>query len=475
MRWPKRQESRFLLLGAAGLVLALLCGYAVMAYGTRGAPPPVSLGVAPAMGSNLGLIEGKWGVKLGDNSFAGYRIRERLGIFPAPNDAVGRSQAITGALTIKDSRLLHASFTVDVTRMRSQLADRDDRMRSDGLATDSYPRATFVSTEPVDLTGVSPRAERRLVIPGDLTIHGTTNRVRFPIHARWNGATIDVAGSLAIDRSDYGLEIPGSVGLRVSEVGTIEVRLEFVRGAGDSLAEATPGPNKFVSDGPSQRPNQVPARFKPATGSELLVVMVRDRDGSGKMITVHSDGSARRALTHWAMGSNGGTDDRSPACSSSGVAYSHGEFDASSGNSEIRFIGFDGVKRKLARSAPQGDAAPAFGPDGISVAFIRTPGGLENQDETTIAIGTLATSGKSPSDISKRDGSLKDAPAWAPHGSEIVFTRFAPHGDSEDLFALKPDGSGLHALANGPHYEYDAAWSPEVERSPLVVMATSGS
>jgi polyisoprenoid-binding protein YceI len=47
-----------------------------------------------------------------------------------------------------------------------------------------------------------------LRLPGDLTLHGVTRPVVFPVQARWDGAAIQVAASMTLRRPDFGLEVP---------------------------------------------------------------------------------------------------------------------------------------------------------------------------------------------------------------------------------------------------------------------------
>jgi len=68
-----------------------------------------------------GDLAGTWTVA--DGSVAGYRVREKLAQLPAPSDAVGRTGAVTGQVTIADRGGAHsasnATFTVDVTQLKS--------------------------------------------------------------------------------------------------------------------------------------------------------------------------------------------------------------------------------------------------------------------------------------------------------------------------------------------------------------------
>ena len=73
-----------------------------------------------------------------------------------------------------------------------------------------------------------------------VTLRGSRG-TRFPLEARWNGDTFQVAGQLDIQRSDFELEFPQQVGLRVSDDAKIEVELTFVHKGETAEAPTTTG------------------------------------------------------------------------------------------------------------------------------------------------------------------------------------------------------------------------------------------
>src|SRR5260370_17087059 len=99
---------------------------------------------------------GTWTVATG--SVAGYRVREQLASLAAPSDAVGRTSAITGTLTLTRAAdaysVTAANFTVDVSTLTSDQSRRDQRIPSPGPASDPLPSAIFHPTPP--LTSAPP-------------------------------------------------------------------------------------------------------------------------------------------------------------------------------------------------------------------------------------------------------------------------------------------------------------------------------
>ena len=181
---------------------------------------------APAAGSELA---GTWRVAAG--STAGYRVREKLAALPAKSDAVGRSPAVTGtvkvdgsgtALTASDAR-----FEVDLTKLTSDESRRDNRIRTDGLQTNQFPTATFVSSKPIPLPAETASGQAvKATAEGDLTIHGVTKRVSIPLDVRVTGGKGELVGSLGFPMSDFNITPPSIGGfVTVDPDATLEFKL----------------------------------------------------------------------------------------------------------------------------------------------------------------------------------------------------------------------------------------------------------
>ena len=179
-----------------------------------------------AAGSDLA---GTWRVAAG--STAGYRVREKLAALPAKSDAVGRSTAVTGtvkvdgsgtALTASDAR-----FEVDLTKLTSDESRRDNRIRTDGLQTNQFPKATFVSTKAIPLPPETATGQAvKATAEGDLTIHGVTKRVSIPLDVRVTGGKGELVGSLGFPMSDFNITPPSIGGfVTVDPDATLEFKL----------------------------------------------------------------------------------------------------------------------------------------------------------------------------------------------------------------------------------------------------------
>jgi polyisoprenoid-binding protein YceI len=167
-------------------------------------------------------VNGTWTVAAG--SEAGYRVREQLANLPAQSDAVGRTTDVTGTMTIEGNTVTEATFEVDVTTLQSDEERRDDRIRSSGLESDTFPTATFVLTEPVPL-GDEP-VSATIDVLGDLTVHGVTQPIELAVNATLNGDQIELVGSYTFPFSDFEMTPPNVGGfVTVEDDATLEFHL----------------------------------------------------------------------------------------------------------------------------------------------------------------------------------------------------------------------------------------------------------
>jgi polyisoprenoid-binding protein YceI len=233
------RRTKLWVAGAAvvAVVGGVAAAYAVLALRTSDAPPEVALpsisGSPGSSGSQLNPedFNGTW--SLGEGSFVGYRVREKFTFLESPNDAVGRTTAVTGTLTIEGTTITEVSIEADLQQLESDEARRDERIRTDALETNTYPTATFTLTEPMDLGSV-PEEDQEIQIDatGDLTIHDVTQSVTVSLDARWTSDGVQAAGKIPVVFADYDVIPPSGGPVSVSDEGTIELQLTFEKAAG---------------------------------------------------------------------------------------------------------------------------------------------------------------------------------------------------------------------------------------------------
>ena len=158
-----------------------------------------------------GELTGTWTVA--DGSVAGYRVREKLAQLPAPSDAVGRSGAITGQVSIAEHggtfSAGNATFTVDVSQLRSDKTQRDNKIRTIGLETVKYPQATFTAAGPIAIPADAVAGKAATVqADGDLMLHGVTKKVSIPLQVQRDGAQLKIVGNYQFSWSDFSMSAP---------------------------------------------------------------------------------------------------------------------------------------------------------------------------------------------------------------------------------------------------------------------------
>ena len=235
-----RRRAVQIVVGVAVVALAV-AGFLMFQVFSGETPPEAALSSAsvdPSATGDAGDLDGTWSLDTttgslddGSATFAGYRVQEELSTI-GTHDAVGRTQQVTGSMTLSGSQVTTLDISVDTTTLTSDDERRDNQLRERGLETETFPTATFSLSEPIEVGKVPGPGEMiEATATGDLTLHGVTKQVSVPVQAQWTGDHIEVAGSTDITITDYGIELPtGFIVLSIADTGTIEFHLLFQRG-----------------------------------------------------------------------------------------------------------------------------------------------------------------------------------------------------------------------------------------------------
>jgi polyisoprenoid-binding protein YceI len=233
----KKTKIGLWLTGGAVVVLggaALAFGpgiYADYANDNAEAAPTIAPS-APAAGTtepsaaaevNADDLSGTWIV--GPDSFSGYRVDEVL----SGNDVtvVGRTEDVTGELTVDSLSLTAATITVDVASIATDEGARDEYFRDTAMQADEFPTATFTLTEPVTLEASVAGVAQTLEAAGELTMHGVTQPVTVDLQAALTETGGQVVGSIPITFSDYEVTAPDLGFVSVEDAGAVEFSLNL--------------------------------------------------------------------------------------------------------------------------------------------------------------------------------------------------------------------------------------------------------
>ena len=387
------------------------------------------------------VADGAWTVAPLPTNFVGYRVRERLGPVAAPSDAVSATRRVTGTIRIDGHALTALDISVDVASLDSGSSRRDAFVREEALDVDRFPTAGFRLDGAVELGTPARGRVMDLPVRGRLTLRGETRPVTFAVQARWNGASIQAAGTTRIERSDFGIDVSSRAGFNIDEEGTIEFELTF--GSGGSPVDAPP---------PTLVDNRAPAtdegEFRPPCRSDeqvtldppvlvtggipgsSLVEIVR---GSGRLVPVHST----PGLTGGASWSPDSTE-IAFSSSASPEAPRTLSVAAVSGSSSVPVPGLSDVTH------------PDWGADG-RIAFVQWDGEDSDiwiTDRRRHARRLVETPG------------IDTDPRWSPDGRTIAFTTVGRR-HNQDIVLVDSDGSDLETLAGGRGYEYAPSFTPD--------------
>ncbi len=157
-------------------------------------------------------------------SEAGYRVVEVL--FGQNTEGVGRTNSVTGTITLDGTNVTAATFTVDMTTLKSDQTNRDNKFKGEIMNTSKFPTATFTITKPIALGSIpDDGTEIKATATGDLTLHGVTKSVTLDVTAKKTGNSIAIAGSTDVTFADYSIDNPSNGAVTTQDHGLIEFLL----------------------------------------------------------------------------------------------------------------------------------------------------------------------------------------------------------------------------------------------------------
>lgn len=200
----------------------------------RGASDVATMDGAAAV-DGLGDLSGQWTIvsgnegEISNGSFVGYRVEEELAGRGATT-AVGRTPAVTGAMTVGDGTVSDTEIEADMTQLASDQGFRDRAIQRQGLETAQFPSASFALDAPLEIPPAAVDGTTvTLAATGTLTLHGVSQQVEVDLEARLLSADrLVVGGSIPIAMSDYDITPPSAQRVvSIDENGIAELQLFF--------------------------------------------------------------------------------------------------------------------------------------------------------------------------------------------------------------------------------------------------------
>ena len=229
-RWP------WWLAGAVVTVVVLAVGGTFLYIHVISGPTPAPLNLKQGSGSSSSgsagdsaatPVGGTWKITTG--SVVGYRVKEVL--FGQNHTAVGRTSAITGDITIVGATVTAAGFTVQMATIKSDESERDVQFRGRIMDTAAYPTGTLTLTKPIALgTLPAPGVVKTYTATANLTLHGQTRHVTFPLSAERTSSEIELQGSIPVLFSRWDIPNPSFTGFVTTQNhGVLEFLLKLAR------------------------------------------------------------------------------------------------------------------------------------------------------------------------------------------------------------------------------------------------------
>ena len=179
-------------------------------------------------------------------------------------------------------------------------------------------------------------------------------------------------------------------------------------------------------------------------GTRVAFIRVDD-DGYSRLFVANVDGTSERQMTAQLPFEFRSTPAWSPDGTQLAFAAGH------PGALAVWVVRADGAHaEQLTEFGAWSDFDPTWSPDGKAIAFVRTTG----PRRASIVVLDLAT-------LEERTivpVAQNRHPAWSPDGSRIAFVSAMDGGSDQELYTVKPDGSGLVRLTTNDADERRPSW-----------------
>jgi polyisoprenoid-binding protein YceI len=229
LRWLLTAVAVLVVLAVAGpfIYIHFFNGSTPAALSLKNQPSSTASSTATANTAVAGSVAGTW--TIGSGSIVGYRVNEVL--LGQNATAVGRTSDVTGHLSIADTTVTAAAFTVPMATVHSDKSQRDAQFDGRIMDVAQYPTGTFALTSPIDLAPLPAGGViKDYTAHGRLTLHGTTRAVTFTLTAERKGGQIEVSGDIPVLFSDYNISNPSFAGfVTTQDHGLLEFLLIFNR------------------------------------------------------------------------------------------------------------------------------------------------------------------------------------------------------------------------------------------------------
>ena len=237
----KPTAARIAVLASIGAAGAAIFGFATSGESAQAAVVSAAHAASTKGGAALALtsaLASRHYVVAPAGNEARYFAREQLAGVSFPNDAIGVTKGVSGAIVIDDAGKIiptESKIVVDVTQLKSDRDRRDGYVQRRTLETEKYPNVTLVPKEIAGLTTALPDSGRAsFELLGDLTVKGVTRPTTWQVNARFRGDTVAGTASTSFTFADFQMDKPKvSVVLSVQDTLHLQYDFRLVPGGGE--------------------------------------------------------------------------------------------------------------------------------------------------------------------------------------------------------------------------------------------------
>ena len=186
--------------------------------------PAPGIPASPAAPATATRVPGGY-VIASEQSTATYTVREKLASLPLPNEAVGKTNAITGTIYLNGGV---STVTVDLRTLTSDQSRRDRYIRTDGgIQSNRYPYAVFTATDVQAFAADMLQGKTATgTLAGRMTIREVERPFSFQIEARLADGVFQLHGAADFTWADFNIPPPNIRGfVQVENNVHIEVLL----------------------------------------------------------------------------------------------------------------------------------------------------------------------------------------------------------------------------------------------------------
>lgn len=170
---------------------------------------------------------------------ARYLVREQLAGFDFPNDAVGETSDVTGAVVFNaDGEIIpeESGIVVNITGLTSDRERRDGFIQRRTLESETWPTVKLVPIQTRGLAFPLPASGTATFdIVGYLTVRDATEVTSWRVTAQFNEGSMTGTARTEFTFAEFGMEKP-SVGSVLSVADAIRLELDFTLNVENLLA-----------------------------------------------------------------------------------------------------------------------------------------------------------------------------------------------------------------------------------------------